>query len=210
MIRLLICGLPLATLACHPGLNDQVAARSTTVPSPQTAPAMPRARTVVFVCDATGSMINKIARLKIELMLAVQSLRPIDSFDIIFYQNTSVLKLGDDMLSATPENKQKAEVWLDGVTTDGTCDPVAALTFGLKLRPRLLYFVTDAADFPDVPAVQNVFRTLNAGHRTKVNTSLIVETKEEQEANKDSEPLMRSIASENGGYFQWVRTDELK
>jgi hypothetical protein len=42
------------------------------------------ARTIVFVCDCTGSMINKIAQLKVELSRAVQNLKPIQSFDIVF------------------------------------------------------------------------------------------------------------------------------
>jgi len=56
---------------------------------------------------------------------------------------------------------------------------------------------------------RNAFRTLNADKQTRVNTILFVEGKEEQEANKDSEPIMRQIADENGGIFKWVRLDDL-
>jgi hypothetical protein len=168
------------------------------------------ARTIIFVCDCTGSMINKIAQLKIELSKAVQNLKPIQSFNIIFYQDEKVLKLNEGaMIPANSENKRKAETWLGDIVTAGTTDPVPALAAALSAKPQLMYFLTDAADFPDVPAVQNIFRKLNADHKTKVNTILFVESKEEQEANKESEPLMRGISGENGGFFKWVRLDQL-
>jgi hypothetical protein len=167
------------------------------------------ARTIVFVCDCTGSMINKIAQLKVELSRAVQNLKVVQSFNIVFYQDQKVLKLDAGLIMATSENKRKAETWLGDIVTAGTTDPVPALTFALQEKPQLMYFLTDAADFPDVAAVQNVFRKVNTDHKTKVNTILFVETKEEKEQNKESEPLMDGIAKENGGKFRWVTLDEL-
>jgi len=93
--------------------------------------------------------------------------------------------------------------------TAGTTDPIPALTAAVTQKPQLMYFLTDAADFPDVEGVKNVFRKLNADHKTKVNTILFSETKEEQEANKDSVPIMEGIAGENGGKFTAVRLDQL-
>jgi hypothetical protein len=167
------------------------------------------AHTIVFVCDCTGSMITKIAQLKIELSRAVQGLRPSQSFDVIFYQDEKVLKLDEGLIAATPDNKRKFESWLEDIVTAGTTDPVPALTAGLNFRAQLMYFLTDAADFPDVKAVQQVFRKVNADKKTRVNTILFVADKDEEDANKESEPLMHGIASENGGVFKWVRLDQL-
>lgn len=168
------------------------------------------ARTIVFVCDAGGSMGFKMPQLKHELMQAVNRLLPIQSFDIVFYQGDDhLVTLSDTLLPAAPQNKRKASAWLDDVVSEGPSDPVVALTFAMKLKPQRLYFLTDAADFLDVSAVENVFRKLNADHQTRVNTILFVESKEEQEAEKDSEPVMRRIANDNGGVFKWVRIDQL-
>jgi hypothetical protein len=172
-------------------------------------PPRGNARTIIFVCDCTGSMINKIAQLKVELSRAVQNLKPIQSFNIVFYQDESVLKLSSSMIQANPENKRKAEAWLGDIIPAGTTDPVPALSFALASKPDLIYFLTDAADFPDLPAVQMVFHKLNWEHRIKVNTILFVETREEKEANKESEPLMAGISKENGGNFRWVTMDDL-
>jgi hypothetical protein len=167
------------------------------------------ARTIIFVCDGTGSMMNKLPQLKLELARAVQELKPIQSFNIVFYQDNNVLKLDGNMIPANPANKRKAQAWLEDLIAAGQTDPVPALTFALASKPELMYFLTDAADFPDVPAVQNVFHKLHAQHPTKVNTILFVESKAEQEANKESEPLMAGIARENAGNFRWVTLDDL-
>jgi len=178
-------------------------------PSQVFVPPKGNARTIIFVCDCTGSMINKIAQLKVELSRAVQNLKPIQSFNIVFYQDESVLKLSSSTIQANSENKRKAEAWLGDIVTAGKTDPVPALSFALAARPDLMYFLTDAADFPDVPAVQNVFHKLNSDHKTKVNTILFVESREEKETNRESEPLMAGIAEENGGRFRWVTFDDL-
>lgn len=167
------------------------------------------ARTIVFVCDCTGSMITKIAQLKIELSRTVLQLHAFQFFNVIFYQDEKVLKLADDLIPATPENKRKCETWLEDIVTAGTTDPVPALTAALKSKAQLMYFLTDAADFPDVKAVQDVFSKFNADKKTRVNTILFVQNKEEQEANKESEPLMAGIAHSNGGTMKWVIADEL-
>ncbi len=169
------------------------------------------ARSIIFVCDGTGSMINKIAQLKIELNRTIHRLKPIQSFNVIFYQDEKVLKLSDDkLLAANAANIRKAETWLGDIIIMGGTDPVPALTAALRAKPQLVYFLTDAADFPDVKAVQNVFARLNADHQTKVNTILFVESKEEQRANKESEPLMQGISAANGGLFKWVVLDDLQ
>lgn len=167
-------------------------------------------RTVVFLCDCTGSMINKIAQLKIELRRAVEGLRPEQSFNIVFFQDEKVLKVAKSLVPANAENKRLAQAWLGDIVTAGTTDPIPSLTFALKLRPETLYFLTDAADFPNMPALKNVLKTYNADHHTKVNTILFVESQAEQEANRESEPLMRSISGDSGGVFKWVRMDQLK
>jgi hypothetical protein len=168
------------------------------------------AREIVFLCDATGSMLNKMATLKDELNKAVVGLRPIQSFDIIFYQDVKVEEFSKSMVAATPETKRKAGTYLEGVTSEGTTDPIPALTAALKLHPQLLYFLTDAADFPDTKAVTDCIAQYNKDNKIKINTILFVEDKTEHEKNLDSEGLMKSIAEKSGGRFRWVEMDAIQ
>jgi hypothetical protein len=167
------------------------------------------ARLIVFLCDATGSMINKMPTLKDELNKAVVGLKPNQSFDIIFYQGEKIEPMAPAMIAATPENKRKAGTYLEGVTATDTTEPVAPLIAALKLKPQLLYFLTDAADFPDVPALLGAIKKYNSENKTKINTILFVENKAERERNADSEGLMKQIATDSGGLFRWVQMDEI-
>ena len=47
----------------------------------------PGARRIAFVCDASGSMINKLASLKMELQKAITGLKPIQSFTVVFFND---------------------------------------------------------------------------------------------------------------------------
>jgi hypothetical protein len=186
-------------------LDKQIEAEEAAQFGPTTNPTNAEPDSVVFVCDATGSMINKMDMEKKELDRAIQNLRLDQSFDVVFFQDEKLVKLDADMLDMDPENQQKAQDWIEKIPTGGTTDPIPALTFALKLKPELICFMTDAADFPDVAAVQDVFRKLNADHKTKVNTVLFIESQEEREANKESEPLMRQPARPADGSHRWER-----
>lgn len=168
------------------------------------------AHTIVFVCDCTGSMINKLQVLKVELAKAVMALHPIQSFTVIFYQDQGYRIWQKQLTAATPENKRRFNDWLNDISSSGPTDPLPAIELGLKIHPHLMYFLTDAADFPDVNAVVQLFGKANADKKVKVNTILFVESAAEEEQKKQSEPLMRGIAKNNGGVFKWVRLDELQ
>jgi len=168
------------------------------------------ARQVVFLCDATGSMLIKMATLKDELNKAVNVLKPIQSFDIIFYQGNNVYSFSKSLSPATPENKRKAGAWLEGITAQDITLPIPALETALKLHPQLIHFLTDAADFPDTAAVVDTIDKYNKDRLIKINTILFVEDKTEREKNLDSEGLMKKIAKENGGSFRWVEMDAIQ
>jgi hypothetical protein len=168
------------------------------------------AKEVVFVCDATGSMLNKMATLKDELNKAVILLKPTQSFDIVFYQGANVYSFGKSLSPATPENKRKAGFWLEGITAQDVTMPVPAIETALKLHPELMYLLTDAADFPDTAAVVDAINQNNKDHRTRINTILFVEDKTEHEKNIESEILMKKISADNGGKFRWVEMDAIQ
>ncbi len=169
------------------------------------------AHQIVFLCDGTGSMLNKMATLKDELTKAVGGLKPIQSFDIVFFQDIKApVKFADSLAPATPEAKRKAAAFLDGLTAEGVTDPIPALELALKLHPQLLYFLTDAADFPDPKAVIDTINKFNKDRSIHINTILFVEDKTERDKNADSEGLMSQISKENGGKFRWVEMDAIQ
>jgi hypothetical protein len=164
------------------------------------------ARYITFVCDASGSMINKMASLKDQLNKAIVGLKPIQSFNVIFFQDNkcdAVVK--DGLVSATPENKRKASTFLEGVTTTGTTDPIPGIEMAFKAHPQLVYILTDG-DFPDNDAVLKKIRELNKDKKVKINTIAFVGASDNDTAFLK---LLETIAKENGGSFKHVNEGDL-
>ena len=167
------------------------------------------AHTVVFVCDASGSMINTFSSLKAELVKAVMGLKPIQSFNIIFFQDERAAALDQGLLVANPSNKDKALKWLDTITTTGTTNPIPGIEMAFRSRPQLVYLLTDA-DFPDNNAVKNAIQRLNNGRQTRINTITFVQGDDSSDASQSFVDLMTQIAKDNGGVYTHVKESDLQ
>jgi len=167
------------------------------------------ARTVVFLCDASGSMINTFGSLKAELVKAVSRLKSVQQFNIIFFQDEKAAALDQSLLFATPENKRKAFQWLDTITTSGTTNPIPGIEQAFRNRPQLIYLLTDA-DFPDNNAVKTAIQRLNTGKQTKINTIIFVSGSGTDDTSQSFIDLMKQVAKDNGGVFSHVKESDLQ
>jgi hypothetical protein len=169
------------------------------------------ARKIVFVCDATGTMINKMSVLKRELTTTVGGLKNgIQSYKIVFYTDagTVITEKKDGLIVCSTENKKATFDWLTDVTPQGTTDPVPALQAAFKLQPDLIYFLSDG-EFNNLRSYDKVLAEVvalskAANGRIKVNT-ILFETIE-----PDAEKVMQQMSAETGGVFNKVRLSELQ
>ena len=92
----------------------------------------------------------------------------------------------------------------DTVTTTGTTNPIPPLEMAFKLKPKLIYLLTDG-DFPDNDAVKAAIDRLNKDKAARVNVILFGSGKE---ASRPFVDLMKQIARENGGAFNHVKPKE--
>jgi hypothetical protein len=164
---------------------------------------------IVYVCDASGSMINTFASLKEQLTRSIQGLKSVQGFNVIFFQDERCSSLADGLLFATPENKRRAFKWLDEQTTTGTTNPIPGIELAFRNRPQLIYLLTDA-DFPDNNAVKASVARLNAGKQTRINTIIFVPGDGDDDASASFKELMKEIAKDNGGVFAHVKENELR
>lgn len=167
------------------------------------------ARTIAFVCDSSGSMIDKFASLKRELGKAIEGLKPIQSFSIVFFRDGKAPQFENGRLvPATADNKRNAYKWLESLGgTTGTSDPLPALSIAFKDPPDLVYVLTDG-DFPNNDEVLNRVGQLNKQKRSRVNTVAFVTSKNDQTSQSFLDFLKR-LATDNGGAFRFVALDEL-
>jgi len=171
------------------------------------------ARTVAYVCDRSGSMLNLMVALKGELRKSIDILRPTQGFNVIFFSEPGKAEAlnKDGLIMATPDNKRKAFTMLNGVFPAGSTDPIPGLEIAFKTQPNLIYLLTDG-DFPDNQAVLARIRALNGKKGTKINTILF--TKVDGDVSKDPGKkeiikLLRQIAEENEGRFKVVDPSNL-
>jgi hypothetical protein len=159
------------------------------------------ARTIAYVCDASGSMLGKFDLLKIELSRSIDALRPIQAFNVIFFQEGAAATFSrDGLVMARPEAKLKAHAFLADVSLSADSDPIPALRAAFQGKPELIYLLTDG-EFPNNEKVLAEIGRLNQSKETRVNTIAFGDEGEEDAPYVET---LRRIASENGGRFRFV------
>jgi hypothetical protein len=166
------------------------------------------ARRIVFVCDATGSMLNKMSVLQAQLQDAVTALKPYQSFNIVFFYDGPKVQAADmnALLPATPENKRNAFKFLENVTSTGQTDPIPALQLAFRQKPDLVYLLSDGGlddNLRTNKEVTDEIDRLNPGHKVKINTIMFDGYQEEAEA------VMTKIAKDTGGKYRYVKESDL-
>ncbi|HEY8667032.1 MAG TPA: hypothetical protein VIL86_10220 [Tepidisphaeraceae bacterium] len=160
------------------------------------------ARLVAYVCDASGSMMSQFDNLRAELHKAVDVLKPIQSFSIVFFQDANCASVDAKLLPAVPDNKRRAYDFLDKVSAHGSTNPLPGLKLAFDQKPQLIYLLTDG-DFPSNDEVRKYIRERNKDHSVKINTIAFV-------GNDESYlKFLKELASENGGTFKYVAADDI-
>ncbi|HVT90214.1 MAG TPA: hypothetical protein VHD56_15285 [Tepidisphaeraceae bacterium] len=164
------------------------------------------AHRVIYICDASGSMLGVIPRVRQELQKAISVLRPIQSFNVIIFADEDVTALSRNALTmATPENKRKALDLSEKMYAAGATDPLPAIRMAFEQKPELIYILTDGFDqVVSFDSVINEIRKLNADKKVKVNTILV-----RSSGYPELEKVVRIIASENGGVCKIIDRQDM-
>jgi hypothetical protein len=162
-----------------------------------------RIQSVAYVCDASGSMIDKFAALREQLRRSVGSLKPIQSFNVIFFRDERAAALSsNELLLAVPVNQRKFDRFLEDVNPSGQTDPIPALEIAFRQKPDLIWLLTDG-DFPDNQAVLEFIRRRNKGGHVRINTIAFVDR------GGVYEQVLNTVAAENGGVFKYIGEEQL-
>src|SRR5205807_2561534 len=150
----------------NPGLGDDPMRRAT-------QDKLGNVGTIVFICDASGSMMNKRLALNSELKKAIDKLKAIQGFNVIFFSKESKADAfsSGQLVMATPDNKSKAYSYIDNTSFAGTSYVIPGLEIAFRQRPQLIYLLTDG-DFENETndVVLRKVRDLEKGAPIKINT----------------------------------------
>ena len=105
----------------------------------------------VYVIDRSGSMGGDgnatLQAAKKELVESIKKLESTNSFQIVFYNHRTAKfepKGNGLAVFATDGNKDLAERFLDSITAGGGTEHEAAPRLALKLKPDVIFWLTDA------------------------------------------------------------------
>jgi hypothetical protein len=170
------------------------------------------ARTICYVVDASGSLLDTLPFVINELK---QSIRKLDGrsqkFTIIFFQRDMAIEVPvphKGLKIATAENVKRAADWItltsNNIVPRGSSNPVEAIKLALGYKPDLIYILSDnitgkgryAVDQADLlELIEDTKKTKSAG-RTKINTI--------QFLYPDPLGTLKMIAEQNGGVYKFV------
>jgi hypothetical protein len=161
------------------------------------------AKKIVYVLDATGSMMSSFDALRVQLRTAISNLRPPQSFDIVFINDKSPPPLSPALLFTTPENKRKAMEYVDTMAPRGGTDPLPAITKAFELQPEMIFLLIDPSDFPDKQAVISLVAKQNAKAKIKLNIIAF------EGHDVENEKFLKELATQSGGIYKYISSKEL-
>ncbi|MBL8763702.1 MAG: hypothetical protein JNM07_05485 [Phycisphaerae bacterium] len=153
-----------------------------------------------YLVDVSGSMQHegKIEALREELLTSVRAMLETTSFFVVFFE-TDPTPITESMrwLVANADGKRRASSRINDVAARGGTNPGPGfqILFGLRPRPDAIYFMTDGEFDPQV--ADQVERLNNAGPK-KIPVHCICFV------SRESEELMRRIATASGGTYTYV------
>lgn len=170
------------------------------------------ARDIVYVVDASGSMISAMPTVKAELKRSLSALGPTQRFCVLFFQSdrragltylSSADALGVPGLArASRRNLERVSRWIDGIVPDHRSDPIPALEAALALRPDAVFVLSSAVKGegswdPDERTVLARLDELNP--EDPRNGARPVRIRTIQFLKPDQDRLLFAIAQQHGG-----------
>ena len=193
-------------------------------------------KSFVYVLDCSMSMNHphdsdaktRFKRLKLELMNSVNHLKPDQEFFIVFFNQEAIAMPANGMVPAVPENQTRFLNWMQQINAVGDTDPTAALEIALRLRPDVIYFLTDGSFSPDANEIvrsikqsrsiihtftfeQNLTKKQQAGielmRQKKHSTAMLKLGENTYRQTREifiADQVMHDIAAHHGGTFHVI------
>jgi hypothetical protein len=156
-----------------------------------------RADSVIFIVDMSGSMEgHRFDRAVEELIRSLNLLQPTQKFFIFFYNGVTYPMFeqrNSKLLPATSGNRAKAAKWIKAFRPEGDTAPEDAIERALKMKPQVIYFLTDG-EIPNT--TRSTAQRFNTEHKTVIHTIAF-----EYEGGAEQ---LRGIAADSKGKYRFV------
>jgi hypothetical protein len=172
---------------------------------------------VVYVVDASGSLIDTLPDVIKELKRSIARLDEQQEFTVLFAQADEVIEIPakGKLKRATPSNKDSAVKWIDtgsgNVVPKGTSNPIKALQAALIYRPDMIFLlsnnITGQGRFNlDQKQLLASIARANFG-KSKINTFQFLYA--DPLSERGQKGAMERIAEATGGVYKFIDASEL-
>ncbi len=162
----------------------------------------------VYLVDSSGSMGDGFESARSALIASINLLTPEQRFYVVFFDaKTDYMRLRpvdeDEPTSvfATPENKAALKRWAMRITADRGQAPYDPLRFALKLRPDVIFLLSDG-EFPQ--GIEDLLKTENNVSNLFGESKPISIVHTIAYHSEEGESRMRRIAKQNHGQYRYV------
>ncbi|MBI1336023.1 MAG: hypothetical protein GC164_03570 [Phycisphaera sp.] len=173
------------------------------------------AKRLVYLVDASGSLIDMLPFVIVELKRSISELSDAQEFSVIFFRDGEAVEAPPPGLKkADSQTKQRLSDWITlsagNVEAHGRSSPITALQRALRYKPQLLFILSD-----------NITGTGQGGSRyeirqrdllaeiqkantggTKINTIQFLYP--DPLAEQGMEPTLKAIADSTGGVYKFL------
>ena len=174
------------------------------------------AKRLVYLVDASGSLIDTLPFVILELKRSIGELSSQQQFTVVFFQGDKALETPPRGLKrANAQTKQKIIKWIDldtgNITPKGLSNPVKALRTALRYRPQLVFILSDNItgrgryEIDQKRLLADVARYNTAG--AKINTIQFLYRDPLEEYGL--KPTLELISENSGGVYKFLDGREL-
>jgi hypothetical protein len=164
-------------------------------------------RRIIYLVDASGSMLSVFPMVKQQLMESISHLQPVQAFNIIvFHEDESDLATmsKSGLLMANPDNKIAAGKFTDEQGAMGGTDPIPGIKLAFTQKPDLVYVLTDGFDNVDsFQAIIDLFKNSNTSH-AKVDAIML-----KHGDDPNLEHVLKAITDDAHGTFKIIDEKDL-
>ena len=171
------------------------------------------ARKIIYVVDASGSLIEMMPFVITELKRSIRELSEGQQFNIIFFQNGHAEEVPiprKGWKSADEVTKQAVNQYISleagKVTPRGATSPVEAITLAMRYRPELVFLLSDNITGRGIYEVDRadllgMIDGTNKDRKTKINCIQFI--------HPDSLKTLEAIAKTHGGIYKFIKKTDL-
>jgi hypothetical protein len=169
------------------------------------------ARKIIYVVDASGSLIDTLPFVIKELKKSINELSDKQQFTVIFFQSGDAIEVPPiGWKPATAEIKKQVADWVTldrgNIIPHGATNPVKAIQLAMRLQPELVYILSDNITGKgryeiDKQELVKLLDGANKNRKIAINTI--------QFLYPDPLGTLEEIAKTHGGSYTFVRETDL-